>query len=234
MTMRPEDIPMIADEFVLGLLDPAEARAVESEMKSNPALRKAIAESRDRFLPLDTAAEEANGDYALWVRIEQSLPAHSVQSIEALPEPQNDNTAKRWRLTAISSIAATLLLAVGLAWSLLRTIEPVVVAVLLNDAGEIQAVVEDFGNDTASVRLLKSFDVPEDKTIQVWTLPSTDLGPVSLGILSGTRSATLQWPGLPMPKQDQLYELTLEQAGGSSTGRPTGPILAKGFALPVH
>jgi anti-sigma-K factor RskA len=37
-----------------------------------------------------------------------------------------------------------------------------------------------------------------------------------------------------MPKQDQLYELTLEQAGGSSTGRPTGPILAKGFALPVH
>ncbi|WP_407815360.1 anti-sigma factor domain-containing protein, partial [Staphylococcus aureus] len=43
-------------------------------------------------------------------------------------------------------------------------------------------------------------------------------------------SARLDGPALPTPRDNQLYEITLEQAGGSPTGRPTGPILAKGLA----
>ena len=35
---------------------------------------------------------------------------------------------------------------------------------------------------------------------------------------------------LPEPKAGQLYEITLEPAPGSPTGRPTGPILVTGFA----
>ncbi len=74
-------------------------------------------------------------------------------------------------------MAASLLLVAGLAASLMRTVDPVVVAVLLNEAGEVQAVVEDFGNENATVRLLADIPVPSDKTIQVWTLPSRDTGP---------------------------------------------------------
>jgi anti-sigma-K factor RskA len=66
--------------------------------------------------------------------------------------------------------------------------------------------------------------------MQVWTLQSLDMGPMSLGLLDGAHSATLRSPALPKPQDTQLYEITLEQAGGSPTGRPTGPILAKGFA----
>lgn len=104
------------------------------------------------------------------------------------------------------------------------------IAVLVNEAGEVQAVVEDFGNEKATVRMLADFAVPQDKTIQVWTLPSREVGPVSLGLIEGVRSASLEGPTLPKPRNDQLYEITLEQAGGSPTGRPTGPILAKGLA----
>ena len=78
--------------------------------------------------------------------------------------------------------------------------------------------------------MLADFAVPRDKTIQLWTLPSKEVGPVSLGLIEGVRSAKLEGPALPAPRSDQLYEITLEQAGGSPTGRPTGPILAKGFA----
>ena len=35
---------------------------------------------------------------------------------------------------------------------------------------------------------------------------------------------------VPQPQPGQLYEITLEPAPGSPTGRPTGPILAKGLA----
>lgn len=127
-------------------------------------------------------------------------------------------------------MAASLILAFGLAWNLTRKVEPVVVAVLLNEAGEVQAVVEDFGNDTATIRLLADFTVPAGKTIQVWTLPSREMGPMSLGLLEDTHSTRLSGSALPRPHDAQLYEITLERAGGSPTGRPTGPILAKGFA----
>jgi anti-sigma-K factor RskA len=36
--------------------------------------------------------------------------------------------------------------------------------------------------------------------------------------------------GLPEPVAGQLYEITLEDEGGSATGRPTGPILGVGRA----
>ncbi|MDQ1196018.1 anti-sigma factor [Agrobacterium sp. SORGH_AS 787] len=228
MTYDRKDVPYLADEYVLGLLDAVEAEEIEDSMKRDPELQAAIAASRDRFLPLDTGLSPQSVSEDVWQRIESALPQ---QEKPATPLPvANDNGVRRWKFAALTSLAASLILAVGLIYSLTRTVEPLVIAVLVNDAGEVQAVVEDFGNDEASVRLLADFAVPRDKTIQVWTLPSQDVGPVSLGLLEGVRSARLQGPALPRPRADQLYELTLEQAGGSPTGRPTGPILAKGFA----
>lgn len=230
MTHDRNEIAVMADEYVLGLLDEAEATKVEAEMERDAELKAAIAASRERFLPLDEGAEALPVNESLWQRIEAALPSQTKQPVVSSPMPANDNTGRRWKMTALSAIAATLLLAVGLSFSLMRTIEPLVVAVLVNDAGEVQAVVEDFGNENATIRMLADYDVPSDKTIQVWTLPSRDMGPMSLGLIEGVRSAKLDGPNLPLPQNNQLYEITLEQAGGSPTGRPTGPILAKGFA----
>ena len=46
--------------------------------------------------------------------------------------------------------------------------------------------------------------------------------------MNQARTLTLSLKDLPPPKPDQLFELTLEPATGSPTGRPTGPILFKG------
>ncbi|MFK0334738.1 anti-sigma factor domain-containing protein [Rhizobium sp. NPDC090275] len=224
------DIPSIADEYVLGLLDRRETAEIEEAMDNDADLRKAVAASRDRLLPLDIALEPVAIDQTLWQRIETALPDHRHTATSQERRSSNDNRVGIWRNTAVGAIAATILLAVGLAFSLIRTVEPIVVAVLVSEAGEVQAIVEDFGNENAAVRLLADFDVPKDKIIQVWTLPSREMGPVSLGLLKGAHSTRLAGPELPTPHVDQLYELTLEQAGGSPTGRPTGPILAKGLA----
>ncbi|SIR14897.1 Anti-sigma-K factor RskA [Rhizobium sp. RU20A] len=234
MRFARNDIPDIADDYVLGLLETAQAEEVEAALPHDAQLKAAVAASRERFLPLDTAAEPVATDTLLWQRIETALPAQPGPGARPKPAPANDNPGAKaghgWRTTAIAAMAASVLLVAGLAASLMRTVDPVVVAVLLNEAGEVQAVVEDFGNENATVRLLADFEVPSDKTIEVWTLPSKDTGPVSLGLLDGIRSARLAGPALPRPKDNQLYEITLEQAGGSPTGRPTGPILAKGYA----
>jgi anti-sigma-K factor RskA len=233
MRIEQHDIPTIADEYVLGLLNEAEMVAVEAEIERNETLRQAVAQARERFLPLDAGIVPIDVSPALWTEIQSRLPTHAaahVASAPLQPPAGNDNVRSGWRMTAISAIATSLFLAVGLIWSVARTIEPLVVAVLVNEAGEVQAVVEDFGNDTAQIRLLADFVIPADKTMQVWTLPSQDMGPMSLGLLEHSHSARLSGWSLPKPKDAQLYEITLEQSGGSPTNRPTGAILAKGFA----
>lgn len=230
MTYERKDIPDIADEYVLGLIEATDAAEIELAMERDAELKAAIAASRERFLPLDTGVSPAVAAEDLWQRIEAALPVQGQSSANPAISVANDNRGRGWRVTAISAIAATFVFAIGLAYSLTRTVEPLVVAVLINEAGEVQAVVEDFGNEHATIRMLADFSVPRDKTIQVWTLPSRERGPVSLGLIDGVRSARLDGPALPAPRNDQLYEITLEQAGGSPTGRPTGPILAKGLA----
>ncbi|MFJ6323334.1 MULTISPECIES: anti-sigma factor domain-containing protein [unclassified Rhizobium] len=230
MTYDRKDIPNIADEYVLGLIETTDAAEIEFAMERDAELRAAIAASRERFLPLDTGVAPAAATEDLWRRIEAALPVQDRTGAQPSISIANDNRRNSWRMAAISAIAATFVLAIGLAYSLTRTVEPLVVAVLINESGEVQAVVEDFGNEHATIRMLADFSVPKDKTIQVWTLPSRERGPVSLGLIDGVRSARLDGSALPMPKNDQLYEITLEQAGGSPTGRPTGPILAKGLA----
>lgn len=228
MTIDRKDSADLADDYVLGLLDEKDVGAIEAELVHDAGLRAEVSRSRERFLPLDTAVEPAANTEGLWEKIEARLVQQSAPAQDASPRSANDNNS--WRSVALSAIAASLLLAIGLAFSLARPSDPLVIAVLLDEKGQVQAVVEDFGNERATVRMLADFAVPQDKTIQLWTLPSKEVGPVSLGLLEGVRSAQLEGPPLPAPRTDQLYEITLERAGGSPTGKPTGPILAKGFA----
>ncbi|WP_428426943.1 anti-sigma factor [Pararhizobium sp.] len=232
MSAGKQDIDELADEYVLGLLDAADHARVDVEIETDAALRAAVAESRDRFLALDLLAKPGAEPEGLWGRIAATLdePKAGITAGLAQPAPANDNNGSVWRRTALGGIAASMLLAVGLGWSLLSQQEPRVVAVLLDATGEPQAIVEDFGNASARVTPLVDFTVPEGRTMQVWTLPSKELGPVSLGLLPRSQEIVLAGPVLPQPQEAQLYEITMEQAGGSPTGRPTGPILVKGFA----
>ena len=244
MNGAERNIHELADEYVLGLLEGEELARVEAEIEHDGALRAAVAASRDRFVELDLVIAPAAITAGLWQRIEERLgaqqPAAGATGARAAPRwsdgaaaaagaAANDNARRVWRRTAIAAMAASLLLAVGLGWSLIDTPQPRIIAVLLDEAGEPLAIVEDFGDTSARVIPLTAFDVPPGRTMQVWTKPSEDIGPVSLGLLEASRSTMLEGPPLPEPAEEQLYEITIEQAGGSPTGRPTGPILVKGF-----
>lgn len=221
------------DAYVLGLLDDGDRIAFEAQMESDPALQAAVGACRDRFLALDLTADPQMPAEGLWSRIADRLdatPATADEEPRANPTAVNDNAAGGWRRTALAALAASLLLAIGLGWSLMQRPQPVVIAILVNEANEPQVVIEDYGNASARVIPLAAFEVPDGQTMEVWTKPSDEIGPVSLGLLARSETMVLEGPELPGPQPDQLYEITLEQAGGSPTGLPTGPILVKGFA----
>lgn len=227
MSLDPQDRAALADNYVLGLMEPMEEAAFEARLAKDSALARTVAQARDRLLPLDLSAPEVSVPPGFAARVRAAIEAEPPSAVG--PVAANLSTAPSRRRALALAASLGLLAGVVLGWQRPDP-APVVVAVLLDDAGVPQAVVEDYGNDTAEVRFLADVAVPPDRTMQVWTLPSAQMGPVSLGLLPGPTATRLEGPSLPRPAGRQLYEITLEPIGGSPTGRPTGPILGKGLA----
>ncbi|RTL66638.1 MAG: anti-sigma factor [Hyphomicrobiales bacterium] len=235
---RDDDIGVLAASFVTGLMDEPERRAFEQRLAQEPALRAAVEAARVRFLEIDVAARPVAASAGLWDRIASgldgerrpiSLAAARRASAAAPSAPTRPSTNRAfWQGFAAASLAAVLI--GGSLWTALWPRAPRLVVVLLDAQARPVSIVETFEGQTIRVVPLGNIEIPQGRTLQVWTLPDPATGPVSIGLLPGASATTLKGPSLPAPKLDQLYEITIEAAGGSPTGKPTGPIVGKGFA----
>ncbi len=233
MSSLSEEIMALSNEYVLGLLSPSEEMLIEEIMARDAELDRWVGTLRDDLLPLDQSAKPQELPTNFADRIRDQLARQELpRTAAATPSVQPANLPTKPRQWGLGLAAASLVgLAVGFgAAGFQPSPQPVVVAVLLDAAGVPQAVIDDYGNDTATVRFVANITVPADRTLQVWTLPSQQQGPTSMGTLVGAAATRLSFQDLPAPHEQQLYEVTLEPLGGSPTGRPTGPIIGKGFA----
>ena len=219
-----------AGEYALGLLEGADREAFEADMARDGELAAIVAGFAGKLQSLDdTASAEAGPE--LWERV-----AQRIGSMPQLPPlAANTNTVRR-PVPRWTAIAASVLVAMGVGFfggqALTPDVpRPTMVAVLINEGDQSPgAIIEAFGDDSVRIVPLVDFAVPEGSVLEVWTLPDADTGPVSLGTLDAAADIRLRGPDLPLPADGQLYEITLEPAPRSPTGRPTGPILVKGFA----
>lgn len=231
------DVLELADEYVVGLLDPAEEAEVEARLADDTELAAAVDAARTRFLELDLTAAPAAPAPAIWSRIEAQIEGRIGERASPVaplrPPVRTAPTPRRappWRRAAMAAMAASVVLAAGLGWQLSQP-RPVMIAVLIDAGGEPRALVEAYADDTARVTPLGDLDIPAGRTMQLWTkLPDEGAVPISLGLLTEVEARRLAGPDLPAPRPGQLYEITFEQEGGSPTGGPTGEILGKGFA----
>ena len=219
---------------MLGLLDREGRAAAEARMAEDAEFREAVDSFSARMHALDLTATPAAPPSDMWKRIEaaiQSSPREqrAPAQVVSLPPPKSPSPAWRWL-----ALAASLFLGVGLGYfggELTRSQpRPVVLVVLNTQENAPGAIFEAFADNSVRIVPLQDFEVPQGKTLQVWTLYDQAVGPVSLGTLPRADSTILEGKSLPMPAENQLYEITLEPAPGSPTGKPTGPILVKGFA----
>ncbi|MGI9484542.1 MAG: anti-sigma factor [Geminicoccaceae bacterium] len=232
------DLLTLADEYVIGLLDDADRRKADHRLTEDPDFAKAVADARERFLDVDLTESPQPITAESWARIEAKLdiplpePSRDDMTVVPLrrPLPSTEASSRPWKVTALAAVAASLVLAFGLAWQIGRP-APLVIAVLLDSQGEPSILIEAFDDDRTRVVPLDDVDIPQGKTLEVWTLPDVpEAKPVSLGQLDRMQTRRLRGPDLPEPRKGQLYEITIEPEGGSPTGLPTGPIVGKGFA----
>ncbi len=235
MTQEP-DREIVAGEYVLGLLDGAEKEAFERQLAGNAKLDAAVARWQARLAPIDATARPAEPSTGLWQRIESGLdqalvrsPAATSRSAFGTRLSQWWDSLWLWRGAAFAGVAAALLLAIGLVAALDRARrQPVMVAVLLTETNVAAAVVNTFADGRVELLPLQDIAVPQGRALEIWTLWDRATGPRSVGLIDRARAVPLRLDNLPLGA-DQLFEITVEPAAGSPTGRPTGPIIAKGL-----
>lgn len=230
--MSQRDLETIG-EYVLGLLEGERLSAFEARLAAEPDLARKVEDLRRHLQKLDDTAGTITPGTALWDRIAARLdeaPPALMPAPASRPVAANDN---RWLRRM--AMAASIVVALGVGYlsgtTLTAQRQPVMIAVLLTEDGaQPAAIVEAYADDSVQLVPLERFVLPAGRVFEVWTLPDAETGPVSLGTFNEPQTLRLAGPSLPPPQQGQLYEITLEPEGGSPTGRPTGPILVKGFA----
>ncbi|WP_455887338.1 anti-sigma factor [Pseudomonas rustica] len=224
-----EDLDDLAAEYVLGTLSGEQRAAMQGRLKTEPAVRAAVDAWEARLFELTTQAEPITPSHRLWGRIERSLE-------EAQPtwHPRAGwwQRLGLWQGLSAAGLAASLLLA----FALLTKAPPVTtyMVVLVAPSGQAPGWVVQ-ANDASMIELipLGVDDVPEGMTLQFWTKGEQWRAPVSLGLVKPGEQYRVPLRRLPALEPNQLFELTLEKAGGSPTGAPTGPVKFIGRAVKV-
>ncbi|UTL79336.1 anti-sigma factor [Pseudomonas putida] len=226
----------LAGEYVLGTLSAEQHEAVRQRLTEDQQLRGAVDAWEQRLLALNALAEPLPPSPRLWGRISRSVDAQpQPQPQRIAPPTQSGRWWHRlvlWQGLAGAGLVASLLLAFTLLTA--KAPEPSYLVVLVAPADSAPGWVVQ-ASDTRSIQLipLGQFAVPSDKVLQFWTKGEQWQAPLSLGLVKPGEQYRVPAHDLPPLEPNQLFELTLERAGGSPTGRPTGPVQFIGRAVKV-
>lgn len=132
----------------------------------------------------------------------------------------------RWRATAITATAASLVLATLLPTDLL-TPEPGLLpvrrfVVLVDSVGQAQFLLEARADGRVLARPVGRPDRPDGRSLELWSI-GADATPRSLGLLPLNEGRDLSVA--PESVAQVSFAVSLEPSGGSPTGAPTGPMV---------
>jgi anti-sigma-K factor RskA len=203
----------LAAEYVLGTLDLSERLAAQSRIASDPAFAAAVQAWENRLSGLNDGYDP--------VPVRDLMPA-----IEARLFPKAAQARSRgfrwlsgWLAGAVAAGAVAL---AALVWlPILPPAAGPVVAVL--GKGEPLSFEARFKDGQLDVIRVAGEAAPAGQVQEVWLI-APGAAPVSLGLMP-ERALSVPYPDLP---EGWTLAVSLEPAGGSPTGAPTGPVLAAG------
>jgi anti-sigma-K factor RskA len=215
---EPTLVEALAREYVLGTLHGRTRERFARVLSSSLVARRAVASWERRFTPLAASVPPVAPPADTWPQIETALGLRR--------QPVRPRATAAWPAIAAAFALAALLF--GTLFFVQRSTleEPTYVAV--------------FSDQTTPVWLLQAFEQarvlrastindrpePAGSSYELWMLPD-GANPVSLGLIAGTGDTLLQLnPNqLAVLAQTSTLAVSVEPAGGSPTGLPTGPVI---------
>jgi anti-sigma-K factor RskA len=225
---RPERAEALAAQYAAGTLRGPARRRFESLLAGHPGLRASVGDWERRLMPLSVAIEPEAPPPRVWERIEQRL----------WPQ-ERASRAPWWQRLGLWRGASALATAAAVAMAVLvvrPAVSPPPVIVVLQGQGGPGAgnagFVASFAGDGRSLvtRPLLPVNVAQDRALELWALPPQG-APRSLGLISSDAVTVLPRDRLPaavLSPGTAGLAVSLEPAGGSPTGAPTGPVLFSG------
>ncbi len=232
---EPEDIDALAGEYVLGTLSAAERQAIDARRGREPTVAAAIAAWEVRLAPLTASTANVTPPSDLFGRIEAAI----AKAQQPPPQPsanvidlQRRVTRWRWATVAASAMAASFAFVAVFRDAIIPpTPQTFVAAFVKDDQLPSFMLTIDLATRELTIRPVGAEKLA-GKTYQLW-IASDRLGPAprSLGVLDDG-SLPLQRKSLteydPNLLQAATFGVSIESAGGSTTGRPSpGALHAK-------
>lgn len=223
-----DDAGALAAEFVLGLLSPEEHQAMAARLASDPAFRRDVAFWRAHFSGLDD-------EFATVPAPPGVLGAAESRLFGARDEHRAMRFLDRlavWRALAGAAVLVAIV-AAGVAVFSLRQpsipASPQLVAALQAPGSTVEFVAA-YNATTGTLRLVGLSGQPvAGRDYELWYIESGK-SPVSMGVVPVDQRTTISLTAAARAAMSPgtILAISLEPKGGSPTGQPTGPIVAKG------
>lgn len=224
---RRERADRLAAEYVLGTLQGPARRRFEALLGAHPALRQAVARWQERLAPLSSSVTAVAPPAQVWQRIEAQL---FVDRAATAAPP-----VRWWQRLALWQAASGLATAAAVAMVVVAAQVPPPQAPILVVLGAQPAVAQALnasfvasvsGDGRALVlRPLNAPTLSPQQALELWAVPAQG-APRSLGLVQAAGATTLLRARLL--SDTAAFAVSVEPAGGSTTGAPTGPIVSVG------
>ncbi len=247
---KPEMQDRLAAEYVLGTLRGRARQRFEVWMRDDAALRRTVAEWQERLAPMATAVPPIRPPRRVWQGIESRLQQGARKPV-ATRRPSTWESLAFWRNwgLAASGFAAALVVAMaflmpahirdevdrGILQAVAeasRNMQPSYIAILEDTKGNVTFVA--YAARTADELWVKNVGMetlPSGQRYELWGLSGRqDAAPKSLGLVPVAEKGTMKLAAIADKSLTDFPKLaiSLERAGGSVTGLPTGPVMYVG------
>ncbi len=235
---NPDDLR--CGEYVLGVLDAAGRKQFEQALQRDPQLAANAARWQSRLMPLNEDIGEIEPASYVWARIESELGFAPAGTSRPRPTSRLGrrlwDDIRVWRWIGIGSSVAALALVV---YSIFPVRDESVVlpgrdtyqvASIVRDGGAPGwSAIIDAGHERMVIVPAGSTSIAADHASELWVI-APGARPVSLGLIATDRPTIVSLPPtrLALLNARSILAVSLEPRGGSPTGQPTGPVLAKG------
>jgi anti-sigma-K factor RskA len=223
---RPELLDRLAAEYVLGLLRYRARARFQRLCAELPAALSARQRWEERLLPLSLALAPVAPDVNRWPQIERVIAA--LNGGGAVPRAARRSAARRWWPVAVAASLIGVALLVGrLTYWSEPTWQPIAVLAPAN-AAPLWRLERSADGAQINIRAVGPITLSAAKSYELWILPSGGGGnPVSLGLMprQGNLERRLTPAQRALLAAARQVAVSVEPAGGSPTGQPTGPVV---------
>lgn len=218
-------------EYVLGLLSPAEHARVGALIEADPGLQAEHAFWVARFAELDDEFAEVPAPRGLLAAVEKRAFGTAPRGTAGFWD-----SLVLWRGIAAGALAIA---AVAVGFNLLRPAPDVgllttqLVAALEEEGSTVKFLALYDGSGNVRLTALSGEPVP-DRDFELWAIQGGN-APVSMGVIPArSRSAVAVSPSIMAGwGEGSVLAITLEPKGGSPSGEPTGPVIARGAVTKI-